>query len=475
LAKRSVSLHTRLESAQSLPALVDRDRTITYAEFHRLVGDAADKLTGYGIQSGERVGVVAENSTELVLVLMGLLHAGAVACPLSYRNPEGAIVNMLASVDCPTVVHSPTVTLSSKNIRKISLSDLTGPLSGYGRAAEIEMDRDATILFTSGTSAVPKAVVHSFGNHYYSALGSNENIVLKPGDRWLLALPLFHVGGLSILFRCFISGATVVVADSDQSIGDAVEEFGVSHLSLVPTQLERLLENPPSQTSARKIKSVLVGGGFTPRRLIEKGVQRGLRLHTTYGLTEMASQVTTTLPLDRGEKLYSSGRVLNFREIKISEGGEISVRGKTLFKGYLSPSGLESPLDSQGWYATGDVGRIDADGYLHVIGRRDNMFISGGENIHPEEIERVIGMLDEVEKVIVVPIGCAVYGHRPVAFVKFVPGSGTVTDRLLRLLSERLPKFKIPVRILDWPQIVPGQTLKLDRVYFRNLAERWCR
>jgi O-succinylbenzoic acid--CoA ligase len=219
-----------------------------------------------------------------------------------------------------------------------------------------------------------------------------------------------------------------------------------------------------------RVKSVLVGGGFVPQDLIERAVSVGLKIHTTYGSTEMASQVTTTAESDPSEKLYTSGRVLDYREIRTDDSGEIMVRGETLFKGYVTSSGLRPGRDEQGWFATGDLGRIDSEGYLHVTGRKDNMFISGGENVYPEEIETVMLRLSGVADVVVVAVDDEKFGQRPVAFVKFASGVSPAVEKLQELLGNWLPKFKIPVQILDWPDEPPGGKLKRDRQYFKNLA-----
>ncbi|UCG61146.1 MAG: AMP-binding protein, partial [Candidatus Zixiibacteriota bacterium] len=205
---------------------------------------------------------------------------------------------------------------------------------------------------------------------------------------------------------------------------------------------------------------------------IEEANKIGLPLFTTYGLTEMASQVTTTAPQDDRERLYTSGRVLKHREIRISNDREILVKGKTLFTGYVTQTGIETPFDGAGWFATGDLGRVDADGYLVVTGRKDNMFVSGGENIYPEEIEEAIRQLAGVDDVIVVPVDDEKFGQRPVAFVKYVPGKERSPEILLKELGKHLPKFKIPTSIHTWPADVPQAGIKSSRAYFQSLLNR---
>ncbi|MFQ5571910.1 MAG: o-succinylbenzoate--CoA ligase, partial [Rhodothermales bacterium] len=338
---------------------------------------------------------------------------------------------------------------SPKNVRRIALG------------------QPATVVFTSGSSGRARAALHTFGNHFYSARGSNENIALRSGDRWLLALPLYHVGGLGIVFRCLLAGATLVVPEPEESTGEAVSRYGISHLSLVATQLGRLLrEGLPRDPGA--MKAVLLGGSAIPPSLTREAHARGWPIHTSYGMTETASQVATTPPGASLADLGTSGRVLRYRRIKV-EDGEILVKGKTLFQGYVEGDTRHPSCDSEGWFHTGDLGTLSTDGFLRVYGRKDNMFISGGENIHPEEIERALCMLDGVRQAIVVPIADATFGHRPVAFVQ-TSGEAPVLEELALHLAPVLPRFKIPTTFYAWPEAASTSDMKVDRAYFQRCA-----
>jgi O-succinylbenzoic acid--CoA ligase len=245
---------------------------------------------------------------------------------------------------------------------------------------EIPLGRPATVVFTSGSTGTPKAALHTFGNHYFSAVGSNANIALAPGDRWLHSLPLYHVGGLSILFRCLISGAAIALPEPDAPLGRSISGLRATHVSLVSTQLLRLLRE---DAALEGLRAVLMGGGPMPEDLVDQALARGLPVHTSYGLTEMASQVTTTAPGAAPEELRTAGRVLPHREVSVSGEGEILVRGETLFAGYVEGEKTRRPSGTGSWFRTGDLGRLDGAGRLRVLGRRDNLFISGGENVRP--------------------------------------------------------------------------------------------
>jgi O-succinylbenzoic acid--CoA ligase len=323
-------------------------------------------------------------------------------------------------------------------------------------------------VFTSGSAGAPKAALHTFGNHFFSAEGSNANIALAPGDRWLHSLPPYHVGGLSILFRCLLAGATVVLPEADVPLGEGIAQSSATHVSLVSTQLLRLLREEGFEGDG--LKAILLGGDPMPASLVDEAAARGLPVYTSYGLTEMASQVTTTPPGASREELRTSGRPLAYREVKIS-GGEILVRGETLFAGYIEGDAIDWPLDADGWFHTGDLGDLDANGYLCVRGRKDNLFVSGGENIQPEEIEEALSILEGVEETVVVPVPDPEFGARPVAFVRTADDT-VEPGALVRPLEEVLPGFKIPVAFHAWPDEAGPGGMKVDRAFFREHA-RW--
>jgi len=458
------------------PALIGDDRTITYAEYGRLIDVAAANLIRQGLKRKDRLGIISNNSIEYILVLMAVFQIGAIACPISPRFPSKTIATMLEKINCTKAIINPNHKSDSYKIKNIELSSLWKRQEASTKTmetSEIDGNRDATIIFTSGSSATPKAVLHTFGHHYYNALGANENMPLAFGDRWLLSLPLYHVGGMGILFRCLLSGAAVVVAAQNEMLIDSRNRCQVTHVSLVATQLNRLLEeNVPGQT-ATSLTNVLVGGGFIPQNLIRRANKIGLKLHTSYGLTEMASQVTTTAADDSPAKLFTSGKPLMHREVKLSPGGEILVRGKTRFKGYVETGSLIAPFDDDGWFGTSDLGQIDADGYLAVTGRKDNMFVSGGENVQPEEIEAVLSRVSFIEEAVVVPVKNVEYGHRPVAFVKIKPEQKMRVEDIISFLEDYLPRFKIPDSFYRCPDAVDQAGLKPSRQHFVDLAERY--
>lgn len=286
-----------------------------------------------------------------------------------------------------------------------------------------------------------------------------------------MSLPLFHVGGLGILFRTFLAGTTLVVPDRDEPVEVSIPRYHITHVSLVSTQLYRLLECNGDKTFGT-LKAMLLGGSAFPESLIRAAIDHKLPIFTSYGLSEMASQVTTTPVGANWVQLLTSGLRLRHRRIKIGPLGEILVAGPVRFRGYIEGRALSLPFDSQGWFATGDLGQIDDNGYLHVLGRKDNMFISGGENIMPEEIEFVLAQVPGVEQAVVVPVEDLEYGFRPVVFVKAIGKTVLIREEVLAFLEQRLPRFKVPDRFYQWPVGVGEGMLKIKRPFFKQLLAK---
>jgi o-succinylbenzoate---CoA ligase len=446
---------------------------LTYGELDRRVSIVAGRIGEMGFGIGDRAALYLSKDEHYLVLFLALIRAGCITCPLSTRLPPRGVAPLLKKAACRVLISSdenlPGAT--DAGVRKLHPEVLFADEPGArdlpqpSEELRLALDRPATIVFTSGSTGVPKAVLHTFGNHYYSAKGSNANIALAPGDRWLHSLPLYHVGGLSILFRCLLAGAAIVLPESDVSLGAAIADGLATHVSLVSTQLLRLLREEDFDPG--RLRAILLGGGQIPASLVDEAVGHRLPVYTSYGLTEMASQVTATPPGASLEELHTSGRLLPHREISISDDGEILVKGETLFAGYVEGDVIDRPLDADGWFHTRDLGELDAEGYLRVRGRKDNLFISGGENVQPEEIEEALCRVEGVEEAVVVPVPDAEFGARPVAFVRKDDGE---PGDLARALEPVLPRFKIPVAFHGWPEGVEG--IKADRAFFRERARQ---
>lgn len=465
-------------------ALAAPEATWSYAALDRAVDRIADRLRhevapsqGGAGPSAARVALYLPRSATYLVTVWALMRAGLTACPINTRLPVGEIGAYLQRIGaCALVATGETLeavsgrnaSTASEAVCAIDMQAVEACIEDTGAnrpgradgAISIRADHPATIIATSGSTGTPKAALHTYGNHYYSADGSNQNIGVEPGDRWMQSLPLYHVGGLAIAFRCWLGGGAVVIPPPDQPLGRAIEACDITHVSMVATQMRRLLHEPAGDV--RSLKAVLLGGSAIPEGYLERAHAQGLPIHTSYGLTEMSSQVATTPPGASLRQLRSAGRVLPHRTVDISEDGELRVRGRTLFNGYLDEDAAPKvPTDADGWFHTGDRGYFDEEDSLHIVGRMDRMFISGGENIQPEEIEQALERFGDIEQAAVVPVPNDEYGHRPVAFVRLREGGempGDLGARLRRVLAG----YKVPNAFHAWPEGLASSRMKID-------------
>lgn len=424
------SLHSR-KSPQTV-ALLSNDERWTYRECHEVIEGIANTLKDEGVKEGDRVALYPTKLFPTPLLFFALFRVGAIACPLNTYHPKKTIPNALDELGAPFFLLPDGESCPAIKQIVIPFSKL---LSKKGKPSQTFLSKKAhaTYLFTSGTTSKPKIACHSLGNHYYSALGSNARMPIEPSSHYLLSLPLYHIAGIAILFRTFLGGATVILSDE-------IDHPKATHLSLVPTQLYRLLKTEVPTS----LKHILLGGANIPPTLYQQSQQVGLYVYPTYGMTEMSSQIATHFE----PRPFSLGHPLPYREMKISKEGEILVRGKTLFQGYFDlAKGVELPLNDEGWFCTRDLGYYSHKTGLQILGRKDRLFISGGENIHPEEIEKLLSTIDGIESAEVVPTPDEEFGFRPIAYIDSEKGYNE--EELRAFLASALPKFKIPVEFFQ--------------------------
>jgi len=439
-----IALHAQLSPHE--PALITDDKTWTYRACHSLVEGLCRSLKTSGIEPGARVAFIARKIPHSIFLFFALFRLRAIACPISFREPREKLPELMNRLDSSHFFETEELPL-------IPSEECTD---------SIFLERDvATCLLTSGSSGQPKVACHTIHNHFSNALGTIDFFALDPGSRWLLSLPLFHVGGLAILFRIFLTGGAVVL--SDLSLLDALHKHPITHLSLVTTQLIRLLRE--EKKIPEQIRCLLLGGAPIPSLCFLEAKQRGIPLVTTYGMTEMSSIITAA----KEPSSPHAGKALPHRECTVSADREILVRGDTLFSGYWDHhTKMLLPGRTDGWFATKDIGEFTQDGDLCILGRKDRLFISGGENIHPEEIERALVSIPGIASATIVPIADPEFGMRPVAFIQDETASHTL-DSVREALRAQLPSFKHPVRMFAYPS---GENLKISYSYLKEFLQK---
>ena len=442
-------LYQKANQNPDLIFLETDSETYTYADIDGAAFYLQEWLEENDIMEDDIIAISQASPLVITTLLFACARARVILAILSDRDPEFTHESIAKRYDFQLFTGKQLQLFEQKDWQK-----MTRPQE---RAPTIDENIPFTILFTSGSTSYHKAVVHSFSNHWSSAQHSAANIPFGIGDRWLLSLTLWHIGGLALIFRAVFGGGTVIARSSKQPLETAIKEKHITHLSVVSTQLSRIIPHYPFST----LKAILVGGGPIPPDLIKMSVERALPIHTTYGMTELSSQCTTTIPNAPLAALLSAGAPLGDWEVLISERGEILVKGSSLFLGYWNGHFIEDNIDSNGYFHTKDTGYIK-ENKLYPVGRIDQMFISGGENIHPEEIEKQLRKF--VTQAIVVPIHNKEYGFRPVAFLHGEYQLEEITEHLHRYL----PTFKHPDHFLPWPSQVP--IIKPSRKLLQSLA-----
>jgi o-succinylbenzoate---CoA ligase len=327
--------------------------------------------------------------------------------------------------------------------------------------------RPLAILFTSGSTGRPKAVELSRAAFLAAAQASEENLGWQEEDRWLLSLPFSQVGGLSVLTRCLAARRTAVLSASDpKAICHAVASAGVTLMSLVPAQLAQLLGRFPSWNPPRHVRAILIGGAVCPAALLAEAAGRGWPVLTSYGLTEACSQVATQRlrTINRGEQ--GCGPPLRGIQVRIAD-GLIEVRGPTLFTRYRTGSG-GAPRRGE-WFATEDLGEIDALGHLHVLGRRDETIVTGGAKVMPAEVEEALRACPQVADACVFGVPDVTWGQRISAAV-VLRAPPLNAGQLKEALSGLLAPYKQPRHWVEVPALPLLPSGKVDR---RRVSEAY--
>lgn len=472
-------------AAAGSPALKLAGRRWSYGELDQEVSRWTAILRAREVGGGSRVVLLCGNRPELVFLVHALARLGAAAAPLNTRLAR-------AELDPLAQRLSPQLVIADDGLRdRIAGATTVESLAeeaARGDAGEAEIPngdrRDPAsllaILFTSGTSGAPKGAELTLGNFAANARASAENLGADADQRWLACLPLHHVGGLAMLLRTAWYGAQLVVLSrfDPDAVNAAVDSEAITHLSLVENALAQSLEARKGRPFPDSVRAALIGGGPVSDHLLSLARRASLPALQTYGLTEATSQVATERigaadgrtcgpPLAGVKVRIADGDGLS---VPPGEAGEIEVQGPTVMRGYWSDAAGTAQAFRDGWLRTHDIGCL-ADQGLKIFARRSDLIISGGENVYPAEVERVLAAHPKIAEVAVVSRSDPRWGQVPVAAVVGRGGIGSSGD-FSEWCRAKLAAFKVPQRYLFFESLPRNATGKVDRLAVRTMVER---
>ena len=461
-------------------ALDDGGGGFSYRDLEAAVDGLARRLVTLGVKPGDTVGMLADICPQAVAAMYAAPRTGAALAPLSPALARRELRLALEAVR-PTVLlcdstHAALAREATRDVgrRVFVLGNPGGGGEGAGKhVSEVAPSREplprsgpdavVAILRTSGTGGRARAIALTRANFEASAQGVRARLGLRPDDVWYASLSLAHIGGMALVHRALAAGSRVVVRGAYRR--DALVEWigagRVTHVSLVPTMLRRLLDAGLPRPLPGPLRCVLVGGAGTPPALVERALAAGLPVSLTYGMTEACSQVATAPPALVRAKPGTVGAPLDGVEVRIAPDGEIELRGETVARAYYRGGAITGP---DGWYATGDLGRLDRDGHLWVTGRKGHRIVSGGVNVDPADVEQVLGGHPSVAEAAVVGLPDPEWGEQVAAGVVAARGNDLCAETLHRYCREALGPAARP-RVLRMLKALPrNPNGKVDRV-----------
>lgn len=426
----------------------------TFEQLHELSITRAEQLYTLGIRPHDRVAIYATSTSDIIHMMLACMQLQCEMVLLNLRLSTYELAYQIDDANVGAIIAEDTLIdrLPETTVAVYSFSTVIAQARTRCTFAETwEDDATMTIMYTSGTTGFPKGVRQTVGNHVSVATSSLYNTGLRPDDAWLCTMPLFHISGFSMLVKCLMHGVRLdLYTKFDvERVANAIIEGTVSHMSVVAVTLERLMTEMEQRdaVASPKFQMMLAGGGAIPESYLKRAFARGIQVAQTYGMTETSSQTATLSPRDALCKLGAAGKPLFFNQIRIDGAqkpgdiGEICIKGTHVTPGYIGRfNDKASTVD--GWLHSGDVGYIDAEGYLYVVDRRSDLIISGGENIYPAEIENVLASHPAVKEVGVCGIDSAEWGQVPAAFI--VAKDRAACEALEAYCAERLARYKVP-------------------------------
>lgn len=399
----------------------------------------------------KRVGLYIDNSLDSVKLIHGLMMLGVEMVMLNTRLTPAELSAQLKDVSVTTVIATSPVDIPGVEV--IQYDDLFELETQTFIVNKPEPDDILSIMFTSGTTGRAKAVPQTYKNHAASHNNCQQHFDYDNKSTWLMVNPIFHISGLSILFRTVMTGSALIVENKfdEKRVWNILEKDKVTHTSMVPVMLKRLM----SMEGTHYLKGLLLGGASTTPSLLKEAIEKNLPVYNSFGMTETCSQIVQISSKDDRILTGAVGNVEGY-DIKINpETDELLIKGDSVVRDYLN---ADLKLED-GYFNTGDLAKIDDEGYLYILDRRTDLIISGGENIYPKEIEDAVYMISGVDRCVVIKKDDDEWGNVPVLLLE----EAVDESLLLNHLSEHLAKYKLPKEIHYVDKIIMTSTGKISR------------
>ncbi|WP_374077041.1 long-chain fatty acid--CoA ligase [Bdellovibrio bacteriovorus] len=469
-------------------------REFSYAKLFELANRGAHLLhTEFGICKGDRVAVLATNELEYVFLFFALQRLGAILVPVNFRLTQREVDHIITdsspklilfqeayreiAENLPSSVKPAKLLLQGENSFATKLEKTVGEEYSFNS----HENDPVMILYTSGTTGSPKGAILTYKMLFWNSINTTLRLNISQSDCTVIFLPFFHTGGWNVLTTPFIHrGAKVVFLkkfDADQILALSEQEKATIMFG-VPTTMDMMARSPLfAKTNLESVRYAIVGGEPMPLELIKVWDKKGIPIRQGYGLTEFGPNVFSLNEEDALRKIGSIG-FPNFyieakvvdnegRELKDNEVGELVLRGPMCMQGYWHNEKATQDTIKEGWLYTGDLVRRDSEGYYYVVGRKKDMFISGGENVYPPEIEQILRKHPHVLEAAVIGVPDDKWGEVGKAFV--VAGNGVLTaEELHTHCLQNLAKFKIPKHFVFLASLPKGDSGKILK---RKLAE----
>jgi fatty-acyl-CoA synthase len=478
-------------------ALADGDTgaTTTWRELDDRVGRLATGLTSeIGLARGDRVAIVADAHPRVFELQFSCFRAGLIFTPLNWRLAVPELTYICADAGATALVHDESWRALASDVAATAgisacldtaaVDALIAASTPMAPSLENSLDDPCQILYTSGTTGFPKGAISTFGTLLWNMInGSEPKGYTARGVHVYNPLPLFHAGGLnSTANPVLINGGRVTTASrfdpaaALQLMSDPTQ--AVTHIALVPVMYQAIADQPGFDAADfSSIRCAIVAGGLAPVPLIRRYEARGILLEAHYGGTEMGPAVLALNPTDRTQlEAGSVGRPVQHtavrlvddtgRDVGAGEEGEIWIKGPSVTPGYWGKDPSEFFTD--GWFRTGDVARRDDDGYYYLVDRVKDMYKSGGENVYPAEVERLLLEHPAIAEVAVIGTPDAKWGEVGLALVVAAPGAEVTLDTLHEAIGDRLARYKHPRQLLVVDELARNVTGKVSKVDLRK-------